>query len=196
MWWVLFFLVCAGREEEQDHRAHRSPAAVWHPCRGHQPLHGHLQEDGGRLLRSLRLLLHIHPFTRDLVTHWLGDSLADEEDPSNPVYCFCSLPVVSHSNKACWFCARRAFFVVDSLERVLLLPYDQGCTSHGRVFIVSGFLQSAKLRVTRVHCFTFWLLLLWTEGQFVFCECVKTLRAFIVLIDFVFLLSGWVQKQQ
>lgn len=50
----------SGGEEEQDDGADRGSAAVGNPCRGHQPLHGHLQEDELRLLRPLRLFLQLH----------------------------------------------------------------------------------------------------------------------------------------
>lgn len=77
--WLQYYtscpLVCPGGEEGADHSADCSSAAVWHPRRGHQPLHGHLQEDGWRLCRPLRLLLHLHHLPRDPPALRLRDSL-------------------------------------------------------------------------------------------------------------------------
>lgn len=67
--------MCSGGEEGADHSADCSSAAVWHSCRGHQPLHGHLQEDGWRLRRPLRLLLHLHHLPRGPAALQLRDSL-------------------------------------------------------------------------------------------------------------------------
>lgn len=82
----VFLVLSPGWEEDQDHRADRRPAAVGHPRRGHQPLHGHLPEDGGRLLRPLPVLLHLRPLSWALVALRLRDSLTHKE-PRSPSCC-------------------------------------------------------------------------------------------------------------
>lgn len=83
---VVYASVCPGGEEDQDHRADRRSTTVGHPSWGHQPLHGHLPQDGGRLLRPLHLLLHLHPLSWDLVALRLRDSLTLKE-PCYPSCC-------------------------------------------------------------------------------------------------------------
>lgn len=80
---ILNLLVPPGREEGPDHCADRCPASIRHPRWGHQPLHGHLQEDGWRVRRPLCLLLHLHHLARDPAARWFRDSLMDQEDLFN-----------------------------------------------------------------------------------------------------------------
>lgn len=47
-------------KEGQDHSANSRTSAVWNSCWSDKSIDGYLQQDGGSLHRSLRLLLHVY----------------------------------------------------------------------------------------------------------------------------------------
>lgn len=144
--WILKLLVPPGREEGPDHCADRCPASIRHPCWGHQPLHGHLQEDGWRVRRPLCLLLHLHHLARDPAARWLRDSLMDQEDLFNLASLFqrplLMSPIATRQGHLRWLtlCCRR-----QSVKRILAaLSSGKICVSAGRVLINSVLQDSTK----------------------------------------------------
>lgn len=141
----------SGGEEEQDDGADRGSAAVGNPCRGHQPLHGHLQEDEPRLLRPLRLFLQLHHVSRAAAALRLGHVLRDEplerlthillfvcghQSCEKPVCCFAAFSASQRS-----FCHILMSFLV-----VVRVNVDRCETSEGLV-------QLSKFFSGPLHCF-------------------------------------------